>query len=115
MIQPVDLPLAHFNVERTAQISKDALAAVQQTGQGKEVVEDSVRRTQMVQAGIAAAEPKKVKRREEEDERERRRERQGSKSSSGRSDSSEENDEPAEAQIEEIKVTKAPKSFELYA
>ena len=114
MIQPVDLPLAHFNVERTAQISKDALAAAQQTGQGKEVVEDSVRRTQMVQAGIAAAEPRKVKRREEEEERERRRERQG-KSFSGRSDSSEENLEPAEEEIEEIKVTKAPKSFELYA
>ena len=111
MIQPVDLPLAHFNVERTAQITKDAIAAAQQTGQGKEVVEESVRRTQMVQAGIAVAEPRKVKRRNDEEERERRRDRQG-QSFSG---SSEENAEPEEAETEEIKVTKAPKNFELYA
>jgi hypothetical protein len=74
MIQPVNLQLAHFNVEHSAQISKDALAAAQQTGQGQEVVQESVKRAQVVQAGAAAAEPQKVKRREEEDQRERRRE-----------------------------------------
>ena len=117
MLQPVNLQLAHYNVEHTAQISKDALAAAQQTGQGKEVAEESVKRTQMVQAGIAAAEVKKVKRKEEEEERERRRE-QG-QSFSDRFDPSEENVEPEPAVVEEIKeairVEKAQKSFELYA
>ena len=112
MIQPVDLPLAHFNVERTAQISKDAIAVALQTGQGKEVVEESVRRTQTVQANLEAAEAQKVKRKEEDEERERRRERQDQ--FSGRS-SGEEDAEPAEAEIGEIKVTKAPKSFDFYA
>ena len=110
MIQPIDLQLAHFNVERTAQITRDALAAAQQTGQGKEVVEESVRRAQTVQAGIAAAEPRKVKRREEEEGRERRREGQGD-SFNARSDK--EDAEPEKT--EEIKVNKATKSFELYA
>jgi len=113
MLQPVNLMLAHFNVEHTAQISKDAIAAAQQTGQGKEVVEESVKRAQMVQAGIAVAETKKVKRKEEEEEREHRRKRQD-QFLSGRG-SPKENVEPTEAEIEEIKVKKAPKSFELYA
>ncbi|MDR1979941.1 MAG: hypothetical protein LBQ42_14515, partial [Synergistaceae bacterium] len=86
MLQPVNLQLAHFNIEHSAQISKDAIAAAQQTGQGQEVAQESVKRTQMVQAGIAAAEPQKVKRKEEE-ERERRREEQR-RSFSGGSDAS---------------------------
>ena len=113
MVQPIDLQLAHFNVERTAQISRDALAVAQQTGQGKEVAEESVRRAQMVQAGIAVEESRKVKRREEEEERERRREKQG-QSFSGR-DSYNENADPAETETEKINVGKQPKSFELYA
>ncbi|MCL2009080.1 MAG: hypothetical protein FWG71_00860 [Synergistaceae bacterium] len=119
MIQPVDLQLAHFNVERSAQLSRDAIAAALQTGEGKEIVKESVRRTQTVQAGLAAAEPRKVKRREEEEERERRREGQGQgqKKSFSQSDPSEENEkyaEPANAELE-IKVKSAPKKFELYA
>ena len=114
MVQPIDLSLAHFNVERAAQMTKDALAAAQQTGQGKEVVEESVRRAQMVQAGIAVAESKKVKRKEEEEERERRRERQD-QFSSGRSDSRKENAEPESAEIEEVKPSRQPKNFDLYA
>ena len=114
MIQPIDLQLAHYNVERTAQLTKDALAVAQQTGQGKEIVEESVKRAQMVQAGLAVAETGKVKRREEEEERERRREKQD-KYASGRAGSSEENAEPSEAGIEEIKAGKQPNSFELYA
>ncbi|MDR1731873.1 MAG: hypothetical protein LBR61_07225 [Synergistaceae bacterium] len=82
MLQPVNLQLAHFNIEHSAQISKDALAAAQQTGQGQEVAQESVKRTQMVQAGLAATEPRKVQRREE-DERERRREEQRRFSSGG--------------------------------
>ena len=114
MVQPIDLSLAHFNVERAAQMSKDALAAAQQTGQGKEIVEESVKRAQIVQAGIAVAETKKVKRKEEEEERERRRERQG-QSFSGQSDTYEENAEPDPAEIEETQASKRPKSFEFYA
>ena len=116
MIQPIELQLAHFKVEHTAQISKDAIAAAQQTGQGKEIVEENLRRAQTVQASVASAESGKVKRREEDEERERRRERQGQeKSFSASSDSSEGTIEASEAEIGEIKVKKAPKSFELYA
>ena len=114
MLQPVNLLMAHFNVEHSAQISKDAIAAAQQTGQGKEVVEESVKRTQIVQAGLAAAEPKKVKRREEDEERERRRERQG-QSFSGQAGFSGEDAEPEPMVTEETKVNKTPKSFDLYA
>jgi hypothetical protein len=84
MLQPVNLQLAHFNVEHSAQISKDALAAAQQTGQGQEIVQENVKRAQSVQASLAAAEPRKVKRREE-DERERRRE-ERKRAFSGRSE-----------------------------
>jgi hypothetical protein len=84
MLQPVNLQLAHFNVEHSAQISKDALAAAQQTGQGQEIVQENVKRAQSVQASLAAAELRKVKRREE-DERERRRE-ERKRAFSGRSE-----------------------------
>ena len=57
MVQPISLLMAQFNVEHSAQISKDAIAAAQQTGQGQEVVQESVKRTQMVQAGLAAGRP----------------------------------------------------------
>jgi len=114
MVQPINLMLAHFNVEHTAQISRDALAAAQQTGQGKEVAEESIKRAQMVQAGIAAAETRKVKRKEEGEERENRRERQN-QSFFGRSDSYGKNTEPESENIEEVKTKKAPKNFELYA
>ena len=75
MVQPISLLMAHFNVEHSAQISKDAIAAAQQTGQGQQVVQESVRRTQTVQANQASAEMQKVHRRNEDEERERRRER----------------------------------------
>ena len=114
MVQPIDLQLAHFNVERSAQMSKDALAAAQQTGQGKEVVEESVRRAQMVQAAIAAAEPKKVKRKEEEESRERRRERQD-EFFRARDDLPEESSKPTEAKNEELESGRRPKNFDLYA
>jgi hypothetical protein len=119
MLQPVNLQLAHFNVEHSAQISKDAIAAAQQTAQGQENVQESVRRAQSVQAGLAAAETQKVKRREE-DERERRREGQ-QRSFSGRAksfgDSGEESEGPesgAEGK-EEKNAPQGQKGFELYA
>lgn len=106
MLQPVNLQLAHFNVEHSAQISKEAIAAAQQTAQGQEVVQESVKRTQMVQAGLAAAEVQKVKRKEE-DEQEQRRERQ-------RQSFSENSASSGDAEPETEK--KAPsKGFDLYA
>ncbi|MDR1379608.1 MAG: hypothetical protein LBJ36_11255 [Synergistaceae bacterium] len=111
MLQPVNLQLAHFNIEHSAQISRDAIAAAQQTGQGQEVAQESVRRTQMVQAGLAAAEVRKVKRKEEE-ERERRREEER-QSFSEEPDSSEAS---LGAVIEQENHPKtSPKSFDFYA
>ena len=109
MLQPVNLQLSHFNVEHSAQISKDALAAAQQTGQGQEGVKESVKRAQMVQAGLAAEEPRKVKRRDE-DERERRGDQRQSFSSS--SDSPGEEPE-VEAGLNERKNKNS--GFDLYA
>jgi hypothetical protein len=110
MLQPVNLQLAHFNVEHSAQISKDAIAAAQQTAQGQETVQESVKRAQVVQAGLAAAETQKVKRREE-DEHERRRE-ERRQSFSGRLES--EGEEEPENDSRE-KNRSAKKGFELYA
>ena len=108
MLQPINLQMAHFNVEHSAQISKDSIAAAQQTAQSQEAVQESVKRTQVVQAGLAAAEPQKVKRREEE-ERERRREE--SRQSFSSSDSSGE----GESEAKDEKKKNAPRSFDLYA
>ena len=55
MVQPISLLMSQFNVENSAQLTRNALAAAQDTGQGQEVVRDSLRRTQMVQANEAAA------------------------------------------------------------
>jgi len=120
MIQPIELQIAHFKVDQVAQATKSAIAAAQQTAQGKEMVQESVKRDQMVQAGAAAAEAGKVKRREEEEGRERRRENHGQKKSSrseisASSEISEAVGEPAGVGTDEIKVKKTPKSFELYA
>ncbi|MDR2179424.1 MAG: hypothetical protein LBP21_03865 [Synergistaceae bacterium] len=86
MLQPVNLQLAHFNIEHSAQISKDAIAAAQQTAQGQETVQESVRRTQRVEAGMAAAEAQKVKRKEEDQKERRQREKQGEKRQSKEQD-----------------------------
>ena len=109
MLQPVNLQLAHFNVEHSAQLSRDAIAAAQQTGQGQEVVQESVKRAQVVQAGLASAETGKVKRKEE-NERERRREKR-QRSLAGQPDSLEEASE-----LEAIPPREsASKSFDFYA
>ena len=70
MVQPISLLMAHFNVEHSAQMSRDAIAAAQQTAQGQEVVQESVRRTQRVQASLAAAEVRKDGGRRRDQERE---------------------------------------------
>jgi hypothetical protein len=108
VLQPVNLQLAHFNVEYSAQISKDAIAAAQQTAQGQEAVQESVKRVQMVQASLAAAETQKVKRREE-DERERRGE-ERQRSFSGRPEPEGEKEPEPDSQGKNEK-----KGFELYA
>jgi hypothetical protein len=112
MLQPVNLQLAHFNVEHSAQISRDAIAAAQQTAQGQEVVQEGLQRAQKVQAGLAAAETQKVKRREE-DERERRKEKRQQSSSSlpGRAGEEEPRPEP----VADSKEKNIKKGFELYA
>ena len=104
VVQPISLVMAHFNVEHSAQISKDAIAAAQQTGQGQEVAQESVRRTQTVQASMASAEAQKVHRRSEDDERERRREERQFASPHASED------EAADSTQE-----KPEKSFDLYA
>jgi hypothetical protein len=110
MLQPVNLQLAHFNVEHSAQISKDAIAAAQQTAQGQEVVQESVKRTQVVQASLAAAEPQKVKRKEE-DERERRQreQRQSFSEDSGTSDT------PDSGLVARAGMKSPSKGFDFYA
>jgi hypothetical protein len=108
MLQPVNLQLAHFNVEHSAQISRDAIAAAQQTGQEQEVVQESVKRAQRVEASWASAEAQKVKRKEE-NERERRREKQ----QQSFSESSNSFEETSEIETESKKGV--PKSFDLYA
>lgn len=113
MVQPISLLMAHFNVEHSARMSKDALAAAQQTAQGREVVQESVRRTQMVQAGMAAAEVQKVRRRDEDEERERRRE-QGREEDKGAFYASEQPEDSGEQKgVEPNGIPK--KSFDFYA
>jgi len=72
-VQPISLLMSHFNVENNIHMTPNALAAAQDTAQGQEIVRDSIRITQTVQANEAAAETQKVHRRSEDEEREDRR------------------------------------------
>jgi hypothetical protein len=108
MLQPVNLQLAHFNVEHSAQISKDAIAAAQQTAQGQEVVQESVKRTQMVQASLAAADAQKVKRKEDEQARRQR----GQRQSFSKGSETPEEDSELTMQTE---ARNLPKNFDFYA
>ena len=113
MVQPISLLMAHFNVEHSAQMSRDALAAAQQTAEGQQVVQESVRRTQRVQAGMAAAEVRKVQRRNEDEEREHQRQRQDEGRDSFSSLASPEPEE--EDKVRESKGAAPQKSFDFYA
>ena len=94
-MQPINLLMSHFNVENTARITPAALAAAQDTVQGQELVQDSIRVTQTVQASTAAAEAQRVHRRTEDEEREdRRRNAQDSFESEGGSESGEPEEGP---------------------
>ncbi len=72
-MEPISLLMSHFNVENNTQITPHALAAAQDTVQGQELVKDSIRITQTVQANEAAAEAQNVHRKTQEEEREGRR------------------------------------------
>ena len=72
-MEPISLLMSHFNVEHNAQHTPHALAAAQDTVQGQELVKDSIRVTQTVQASDAAAEAQNIHRKTQEEEREERR------------------------------------------
>ena len=117
MVQPISLLMSHFNVENTARITPAALAAAQDTVQGQELVQDSIRVTQTVQASEAAAEAQRVRRRTEEEERENRR-RSSRDSFEGQS---EDEGEPEAAEdgifppLPEVRSSRpAPKGFDFY-
>ena len=114
MLQPVNLQLAHFNIEHSAQISKDAIAAAQQTAQGQEVVQESVKRTQMVEASIAAAESQKVKRKEGDQRERRQREKQPPEKRRSFSQASAMPEEGSELAVQTEKKD-ASKGFDFYA
>lgn len=107
--------MAHFNVEHSAQMSREALAAAQQTGQGKEVVQESVRRTQRVQAGMAAAEVRKVQRRDEDEEREHRRDQGREENRDVFHASAQPENEEASAPNPAAEGAQERKSFDFYA
>jgi hypothetical protein len=115
MLQPVNLQLAHFNIEHSAQISRDAIAAAQQTGQGREVAQESVRRTQIVQASLAAAEAQKVKRKEEGGRERRREEERRFFSDSGRTGAPEAESGEVFGAVPENRPITSPKGFDFYA
>ena len=117
MVQPISLLMAHFNVEHSAQMSRDAIAAAQQTAQGQEVVQESVRRTQRVQASLGAAEVRKVRRRDEDEDGGRRRdqEREEQKNSFRASEHPGDDGEVREPKGEGSPEGPPKKSFDFYA
>lgn len=69
-MQQVNLVMSHFNVQNNVQQAPNALAAAQDTAQGQELVRESIRAVQTVQANEAAAENQKIHRKTPNDERE---------------------------------------------
>ena len=118
MVQPISLLMSHFNVENTARLTPAALAASQDTVQGQELVQDSIRITQTVQANEAAAEAQKVHRRTEDEEREDRRrnahygEEGGDGKESGESAAPDELTPGIAPKIQEVRTGK--KGFDVY-
>lgn len=108
MVQPISLLMSHFNVENTARLTPAALAASQDTVQNQELVQDSIRVTQTVQASEAAAEAQKVHRRTQDEEREDRRR------NSQSFDSFEKDEESGEEAKDEPEVVMAPKIPEVH-
>ena len=61
-IQPVSMLMSNLNLESTARISPNALAAAQETGPSQEIIRDGIRAVQTVQASEAAFEAQRVHR-----------------------------------------------------
>ncbi len=61
-IQPVSMLMSNLNVESTARMSPNALAAAQETGQSQEIIREGIRAVQTVQASEAAFEAQRVHR-----------------------------------------------------
>lgn len=111
-MEPISLLMSHFNVENNTQNTPHALAAAQDTVQGQELVKDSIRITQTVQASEAAAEAQNVHRKTEDEEREERR--QNSQDAFERSGDDKEN-KNKNSTAPEVKVRAANKNFDFYA
>lgn len=71
MVSPVNLQLAHWNLEHTAQQNRDPSAAAAQTGRQEEGVTDAVHRNTSVQAGDQSAAQERLARKKEREQRER--------------------------------------------
>lgn len=69
-MQPVSMLMSNLNVEANTHHAPNALAAAQDTGQRKEIVQEGIRMVQRVQATDAAAESQRVHRKNDNDERE---------------------------------------------
>ncbi|MBQ9566341.1 MAG: hypothetical protein IJU98_12220 [Synergistaceae bacterium] len=116
-MQPISLLMSHFNVENNIHMTPNALAAAQDTAQGQEIVRDSIRITQTVQANEAAAEAQRVHRRNEDEEREdHRRDAQDTYSDSQNEEGEEARNEGAEQPLPEVHTENRPatKGFDFY-
>lgn len=71
-LQPVSMQMSNLNVESVSHHAPNALAAAQDTGQRQEIVQESIRMVQTVQANEAAAEAQRVHRKEDNPEQEGR-------------------------------------------
>ena len=63
-LQPVSMQMSNLNVSSTANHAPNALAAVQDTGQRQEIVQEGIRVVQRVQASEAASEAQRVHRKD---------------------------------------------------
>lgn len=116
-MQPINLLMSHFNVQNTANLAPNALAAAQETAQGQEIVRDSLQRVQTVQANEAAAEVQRVHRRSEDEEREgRRRDAQDSYERSESEDAPGEKGPQAVGALPDVRAAGSPasKNFDFY-
>ena len=71
MVNPVNLQLAHWNLEHTAQQNRDPAAAAAQAGMQGEGVTAAVHRDVSVQAAEKSAEEERLARKRERERRER--------------------------------------------
>ncbi len=90
MVSPVNLQLAHWNLEHTAQQNRDPSAAAAQAGRQGEGVAAALHRDASVQAAQEAAEEERLARKKERERRE------GEKRKTGPSAEDQEREEPGE-------------------